>query len=187
VPDQYSTRAGSDLLGPTPDLRQVRRKDKETVRGSWVSLDTSVLAGEQRQRAVEPPRVLQLIWRGAAEPVIAGRLDLNNEIISFTYGQSYLARDSAIPIYLPELPLRRGPIEPVAGEIAGCISDGAPDSWGRLVILKGIVGAGALDTADLGILTYLLESASDRTGALDFQTSATTTPRGTQRRPRSRN
>jgi serine/threonine-protein kinase HipA len=39
------------------------------------------------------------------------------------------------------------------------------------VILNQRVGAGALDTSDLGILDYLLESDSDRTGALDFQSS----------------
>jgi serine/threonine-protein kinase HipA len=32
---------------------------------------------------------------------------------------------------------------------------------------------GASDTGDLGLLTYLLESGSDRIGALDFQASAT--------------
>jgi serine/threonine-protein kinase HipA len=134
----------------------------------------------------EPELAFVWIWLpGASEPVIAGRLDRGDAgIISFTYGQSYLARENAIPIYVPELPLQRGPIEPVAGDIAGCIADAAPDSWGQRVILNEIVGADALDTADLGILTYLLESGSDRTGALDFQTSASDyVPRHTEEAP----
>lgn len=134
----------------------------------------------------EPELAFVWIWLpGASEPVIAGRLDRGDAgIISFTYGQSYLARENAIPIFLPELPLQRGPIEPVAGDIAGCIADAAPDSWGQRVILNEIVGADALDTADLGILTYLLESGSDRTGALDFQTSASDyVPRHTEEAP----
>ena len=50
---------------------------------------------------------------------------------------------------------------------------GAPDAWGRRVIINrtlGLKGANA-DTAQLDELTYLLESGSDRIGALDFQAS----------------
>lgn len=106
------------------------------------------------------------------EPVVAGRLDRVGDSIQFTYGQSYLSRGNAIPLYLPELPLRRGAIEPVVGDIAGCIADAGPDSWGQRVILNRLVGKEAKDTAELSRLTYLLESGSDRIGALDFQTSA---------------
>ena len=121
----------------------------------------------------EPQQVFVWTWLpGAAEPVVAGRLDAVGEIATFTYGRSYLARDDAIALYLPELPLGRGPISPLAGQIAGCIADAAPDAWGRRVILNRRVGADAVDTTDLGILTYLIESGSDRIGALDFQPSA---------------
>ncbi len=57
----------------------------------------------------------------------------------------------------------------------GCIRDAAPDAWGRRVIINkklGLKGAGT-DTAELDELTYLLESGSDRIGALDFQRSPT--------------
>lgn len=110
---------------------------------------------------------------GAADPVVAGRLDPAGDVITVTYGRSYLARDGAIPLFLPELPLRRGPIPPLAGPIAGCIADAGPDAWGRRVILNGRAGGSALDTADLHELTYLVASGSDRIGALDFQTSPT--------------
>jgi serine/threonine-protein kinase HipA len=121
----------------------------------------------------EPQQAFVWMWLpGASDPVIAGRLDAEGEIITFTYGQSYLGREEKIELYLPELPLRRGPIAPLAGDVAGAIADAAPDSWGRRVILNRRAGRDALDTTDLNLLTYLLESGSDRIGALDFQTSA---------------
>jgi serine/threonine-protein kinase HipA len=123
---------------------------------------------------VEPQQAFVWVWLpGAADPVVAGRLDTAGEIVTFTYGRSYLEREDRVALYLPELPLGRGPISPLVGDVAGCIADAAPDAWGRRVILNRRVGRGALDTADLNLLTYLLESGSDRIGALDFQESAT--------------
>lgn len=121
----------------------------------------------------EPQEAFVWVWLPGAEgPVVAGRLDAEGEVLTFTYGRSYLAREERIALNLPELPLDRGPIPPLVGEVAGCIADAAPDSWGRRVILNRRVGRGAVDTTDLNLLTYLLESGSDRIGALDFQTSA---------------
>jgi serine/threonine-protein kinase HipA len=114
------------------------------------------------------------VWLpGAEDPVVAGRLDVVGDVIAFTYGRSYLERDGRIALYLPELPLRRGRIAPLAGTIAGCIADAGPDAWGQRVILNHRIGRGAEDTAELSQLTYLLDSGSDRIGALDFQASAT--------------
>lgn len=121
----------------------------------------------------EPQRAFVWVWLpGAADPVVAGRLDIAGTVITFTYGQSYLARKDRIALHLPELPLGRGPIPPLIGDVAGCIADAAPDSWGQRVILNRRVGRNAVDTTDLNLLSYLLESGSDRIGALDFQTSA---------------
>lgn len=116
------------------------------------------------------------VWLpGQAEPVVAGRLDRQGSSHSFTYGASYLGRSNSIPLYLPELPLVRGAQRPDPDwEAHGCILDAGPDYWGRRVILAkhfGRLNAGS-DTDDLGLLTYLLESGSDRIGALDFQASA---------------
>ena len=114
------------------------------------------------------------------EPVVAGHLEAENGNILFNYGKSYLERvnDSkpVMPIYEPELPLQAGALPLPAGlTMPGCIRDAAPDAWGRRVIInkkRGLKGAGT-DTAELDELTYLLESGSDRIGALDFQHSPT--------------
>jgi len=125
------------------------------------------------------------VWLpGATEPVVAGRLVRDGENLIFNYGSSYLAREGAIPLYVPELPLRSGAIAPESGlNMAGCLRDGAPDAWGRRVILNrafGIKGKNA-DIGAIDELTFLLESGSDRIGALDFQLSpATYVPRSTQ-------
>ncbi len=125
-----------------------------------------------------PAEVFVWIWLpGTAQPVIAGRLAPVGDLIAFNYGRSYLERDDAIPIYLPELPLEPGPIAPPDElRMAGCIDDAGPDAWGQRVIMQHILGAGSADSdpADLHPLTYLLGSGSDRIGALDFQESAET-------------
>ena len=120
----------------------------------------------------------------ATEPVVAGRLARYSESLIFNYGRSYLELERAIPLYVPELPLRPGAIAPEPGlSMAGCLRDGAPDAWGRRVILNRTFGIKGKD-ADIGAideLTYLLESGSDRIGALDFQLSPTTyVPRAAQ-------
>jgi len=122
----------------------------------------------------EPGHAFVWVWLARnSEPVVAGRLDAIGESHVFTYGRSYLDRPDAIPLYMPELPLGDDPILPLAGTEPGCISDAAPDSWGRRVILNRRFGRASQDTADLTLLSYLLESGSDRIGALDFQGSST--------------
>lgn len=117
-------------------------------------------------------------------PVVAGRLESDfshgQGTILFNYGKSYLERIGderpAIPIYEPELPLQAGALPLPAGlNMPGCIRDAAPDAWGRRVIINKKLGLRGTDTdtADLDELTYLLESGSDRIGALDFQRSPT--------------
>jgi serine/threonine-protein kinase HipA len=133
----------------------------------------------------EPQQVFVWVWLpGATEPVVAGRLDPVGPIVNFTYGRSYLEREDAIPLYLPELPLERGPLSPRVGELAGCIADAGPDAWGQRVILNRRTGRADADSTDLGTLTYLIESGSDRIGALDFQASPTEyVPRGMRHAP----
>ncbi|WP_336778346.1 type II toxin-antitoxin system HipA family toxin [Pantoea sp. USHLN256] len=117
------------------------------------------------------------IWLpGETHPVVAGRLETEGDTLLFNYGRSYLQRENRIPLNPNELPLRTGIIPPLNGlKIAGCIRDSAPDAWGRRVIINRRMGRkGAnVDTGMLDELTYLMESGSDRIGALDFQHSAT--------------
>ena len=110
------------------------------------------------------------------EPVVAGRLSEDHGLIHFNYGQSYLGRNNAIPLYAPELPLRRGELPlPDGLTMPSSIRDAAPDAWGRRVILNRRFGLERhrLHQAEPSELTFLLESGSDRIGALDFQASPT--------------
>lgn len=113
---------------------------------------------------------------GASEPVVAGRIDAHGSMHTFTYARSYRQRQDATPLYEPELPLTSGQLRP-AGDltIAGCLRDAAPDAWGQRVILARHLGhlASGSDASELSLLTYMLESGTDRIGALDFQRSPT--------------
>lgn len=120
------------------------------------------------------------IWLpGATEPTVAGKLEADaQDNIQFNYGKSYLERvhgnPPAISIYVPELPLQRGVLPLLNGlSMPNCIRDAAPDAWGRRVILNKKLGRKGRDTDTnlLSELSYLLESGSDRIGALDFQRS----------------
>lgn len=117
------------------------------------------------------------IWLpNKTEPVVAGKLEQDGEYLVFAYGKSYLERKEAISIYEPELPLTSGTLPLLNGlAIPNCIRDGAPDAWGRRVIINRQMGLKGADTdpAQLNELTYLLQSGSDRIGALDFQQSPT--------------
>lgn len=117
------------------------------------------------------------IWLpGETEPVVAGKLRTQGQEYLFHYGKSYLERDNAIALYDAELPLRQGLIPLLPGlSIPGCLRDASPDAWGRRVILNRKFGKKAIgvDPAAVDELTYLMESGSDRIGALDFQLSPT--------------
>src|SRR5664280_1412821 len=81
------------------------------------------------------------------------------------------ARSSgAISLFEPELPLEPGRIAPRHGVVASCLRDASPDTWGRRVIVSRWPDP---TVDDLGELTYMLESGSDRIGGLDFQASPT--------------
>jgi serine/threonine-protein kinase HipA len=116
------------------------------------------------------------IWLPQAEaPVVAGVLSRNEKQLSFNYGRSYLARADAMAIYVPELPLQPGSIPLLPGlAMPNCLRDASPDAWGRRVLINRKFSAKGSEAAsfELDELTYLLESGSDRIGALDFQRSA---------------
>lgn len=126
----------------------------------------------------KPTEAFVWIWLpDATAPVVAGRLFADGNQLLFHYGRSYLARNNAIALFEPELPLRSGVLPLTPGlMMPNCIRDAAPDAWGRRVIINRTFGRSGknVDTGDIDELTYLLESGSDRVSALDFQRSAGT-------------
>ncbi len=117
------------------------------------------------------------IWLPYSEvPVCAGVLQRHGDELHFEYRQSYLAREDAISIYSPELSLRSDAIPLVSGlAMPSCLRDASPDAWGRRVLACHRQSYCSKESAstELDELTYLLESGSDRIGALDFQKSPT--------------
>jgi serine/threonine-protein kinase HipA len=116
---------------------------------------------------------------GATSPVVAGRVRRDivggRPIHTFQYGRSYIDRSGSIPLF-SELPLRAGVQEPQPGlDVAGVLLDATPDSWGRRVINEKVLGSRNRDSepAELDLITYMLESGSNRIGGLDFQQSET--------------
>ena len=113
------------------------------------------------------------VWLpGEVEPVVARILTRDGKNLVFNYGKSYLARDNSVAIYTPELPLRAGVLPLMEGlHMPSCLRDASPDAWGRRVLMvKRTMDKNA---EELDELTCMLESGSNRIGALDFQLSAT--------------
>jgi serine/threonine-protein kinase HipA len=134
------------------------------------------MTSKAKETSLAPTETYVWIWLpGTSEPVVAGRIAKEGALYQFNYGRSYLERENAIPIHAAELPLNQGVITPQTGlTMAGCLRDGSPDAWGRRVLINKLFGQKGVDTdsSQLDELTYLLESGSDRIGALDFQVSA---------------
>lgn len=110
---------------------------------------------------------------GEAEPVPAGALQRRGGTtdLRFRYGEQYRKRTGALALY--NLPFD-GPTWHDAThnlKMPAAIRDTSPDSWGRRVILQRVKPASE-DTDDLDEATYLLQSGSNRLGAIDFQTSS---------------
>lgn len=113
------------------------------------------------------------VWLpGEVEPVVAGILTRDGTNLVFNYGKSYLARNNSVAIYTPELPLRAGVLPLIEGlQMPSCLRDASPDAWGRRVLMvKRTMDKNA---EELDELSCMLESGSNRIGALDFQLSAT--------------
>lgn len=109
---------------------------------------------------------------GALDPVPAGRVYRASNGFNFHYGNRYVERNDAISLNPDELPLRKGSHQPIGGmTMPSCLRDGSPDAWGRRVIIHRMMGSSASADTEMDELTYLIESGSDRVGALDFQRS----------------
>jgi hypothetical protein len=101
-----------------------------------------------------------------ADPVVCGRLDRRADRFTFIYGRSCLDRSDAVPVSEPELPLDDYEHEPLDGPMPRCRDDAAPDSWGRATTNAKLGAVGA----ELDPLVSLLESGSERSGALAIVT-----------------
>lgn len=106
---------------------------------------------------------------GDDSPVVAGRMvDMGSNRFGYVYARSYLERADAISLG-PELPLVRGAQHDARLDLPPSIRDACPDSWGQRVIRHGLsTGRGSTDP---DWPTLMLESGSNRIGALDFQES----------------
>jgi len=82
------------------------------------------------------------VWLpSTSEPVVAGLIKQEGEHYVFNYGRSYLKHKDAVALYLPELPLKQGQIDPIEPlKFASALRDGAPDAWGRRVIINRLMG-----------------------------------------------
>lgn len=114
------------------------------------------------------------VWKWLKEsttPVVAGVLSFDDGQQSFAYGRSYLDREDAEPIYEAELGLSSGTKSPIEGmQNFSCLRDASPDAWGRRVINARLLSREDRES-DLSEMDYLMNSASDRIGSLDFQES----------------
>ena len=117
------------------------------------------------------------IWLpGETSPVAAGLVERDDQDrYRFTYGRRYLARQDAISLFPGELTLQPGSQEQADGALPSCLRDAAPDAWGRRVIINRLTGqkGASADGVEFNELVYLMETGSDRIGALDFQQSPT--------------
>ncbi|MDN3311776.1 HipA domain-containing protein [Microbacterium oryzae] len=132
--------------------------------------------------ATSDPNAHSFVWMfltGATEPVVAGALTPAADGargLAFRYANRYLERPDAVSIG-PDLPLTDETFPPVhQHHMPSSIRDAMPDTWGRRAINREL-GMGVDD--ELPDVRYMLESGSDRVGAIDFQASPVTyLPRG---------
>ena len=123
------------------------------------------------------------VWMWLPEqinPRPVGHLKVEGQNIHFAYLSSYLdsrpSQEAPISVYYPELPLQPGKLPLVEGlSIPSSIRDASPDAWGRRVILNRLFDESRKENEPSYVneITYLLNSNSDRIGALDFQLSET--------------
>lgn len=106
---------------------------------------------------------------GQPDPVVCGRFvhrrtPGGQELGTFVYGKSYLARGDAVPVDPVALPLRELPAETTHfGGWFPALLDAGPDEWGKRVIDR-IRGPQSM-------VGYLLHSRGESVGALAFSES----------------
>jgi serine/threonine-protein kinase HipA len=124
---------------------------------------------------MDSPTEFVHVWTwlpGATSPTPAGGLRWNANLVpEFAYRDAYLDRADRFPL-APEAPTRHGWFQPEEGlSLHGFLADGLPDSWGQQVLRTGRPQAFEDDANEQRVL--MLNSGTDRFGALDFQRSGT--------------
>ena len=105
---------------------------------------------------------------GQTDQITAGKYVLEKteqgiDVGHFVYGRSYLSRADAVEIDPIELKLENKVFNTVTMKgVFGALRDASPDYWGRRIIEHN------LKVAQADEMTYLLQSADDRIGALGF-------------------
>ena len=105
---------------------------------------------------------------GQTDPITAGKYVLEKteqgiDVGHVVYGRSYLSRADAVEIDPIELKLENKVFNTVTMKgVVGALRDATPDYWGRRIIERN------LKVAQADEMTYLLQSADDRIGALGF-------------------
>ena len=105
---------------------------------------------------------------GQTDQITAGKYVLEKteqgiDVGHFVYGRSYLSRADAVEIDPIELKLENKVFNTVTMKgVLGALRDASPDYWGRRIIERN------LKVAQADEMTYLLQSADDRIGALGF-------------------
>ena len=105
---------------------------------------------------------------GQTDQITAGKYVLEKteqgiDVGHFVYGRSYLSRADAVEIDPIELKLKNKVFNTVTMKgVFGALRDASPDYWGRRIIEHN------LKVAQADEMTYLLQSADDRIGALGF-------------------
>ncbi|PYE43619.1 hypothetical protein C8J38_1244 [Rhizobium sp. PP-WC-2G-219] len=112
---------------------------------------------------------------GATEPVVAGRLDQDGARTLYLWRQLPQPQERHFALRARTAPSGRRHRAHQRLADGEQLRDASPDAWGRRVIINKLTGTkpDADGVSEIGELTYLLQSGSDRIGALDFQASAT--------------
>lgn len=101
-------------------------------------------------------------------PVICGVIrESPDGFLEFMYAKSYVKNSDAIPLDPIKMPISDTQIFLGKNDYSdiGAIRDAMPDSWGRFLIEK------KLQSSKISEIDYMLYSAGERVGALDFSSS----------------
>lgn len=107
-----------------------------------------------------------------SEAVLVGQALHDGDAVSYRYDRAYLKRPGAIPLFAADLPLSADRLHPPAPHrLAPTLRDALPDRWGRRVIVAALSKPGLQPVREDEIddITLMLQTGSDRIGALGFR------------------